>query len=271
MSRPIEEATEKMYRGLWAVIVPLLRVPREPPTIPVTSSRGGEVRSFQPAPGWLKYMKFWFWIVLAITDIGLAIGYVAAAAALIIEGLWWVAALLLPPALVLIIAPDIIAFIAIHLKYDATWYVMTDRSIRIRRGIISIRETTVTFENVQNVKVQQGPVQRHFGIADVIIETAGASAVQKGGVGVGNQARIEGVADAPALRDLILSRLKQSKSAGLGDEAQDARAAAGRPASGEVKRRAEFAPRPAWRPEHLEALRAIRDEARAVAAALSGR
>lgn len=268
MSQPIDQVTEKVYRGLWAVIVPLLCVPKEPPSIPVSSARGGAVRSFQPAPGWLKYMKFWFWIVLAITDIGLTIGYVAAAAALIIEGLWWVAALLLPPVLVLIIVPDIIAFIAIHLKYDATWYVMTDRSIRIRRGIMIIRETTVTFENVQNVKVQQGPVQRHFGIADVIIETAGASAVQKGGVGVGNQARIEGVADAPALRDQILARLKQSKSAGLGDEAQGSRAAAGRRAGGDEKRRAEFAARPAWRPEHIEALRAIRDEAKALAGAL---
>lgn len=271
MSRPIEEATEKMYRGLWAVIVPLLRVPKEPPTIPVNSSLGGEVRSFQPAPGWLKYMKFWFWIVLAITDIALAIGYVAAAAALIIEGLWWVAALLLPPVLVLIIVPDIIAFIAIHLKYDATWYVMTDRSIRIRRGIISIRETTVTFENVQNVKVQQGPVQRHYGIADVIIETAGAAAVQKGGAGVGNQARIEGVADAPALRDLILARLKKSKSAGLGDEERASRAEAVRSAGGADKSPVHLAARPVWRPEHLEALRAIRDEARGLAAALSGR
>jgi uncharacterized membrane protein YdbT with pleckstrin-like domain len=44
------------------------------------------------------------------------------------------------------------AYIAIHLRYDTTWYVHGDRSLRIRRGIWVIHETTLTFENIQNVK-----------------------------------------------------------------------------------------------------------------------
>ena len=63
--------------------------------------------------------------------------------------------------------PDVFAYVGIHLRYDTTWYVLTDRSLRIRRGILTIHETTISFENVQNVEVRQGPLQRYFGIADV--------------------------------------------------------------------------------------------------------
>ena len=62
---------------------------------------------------------------------------------------------------------------AMHLRYDTTWYVLTNRSLRIRRGIWMIHETTITYENVQNVSVNQGPLQRIFGIADVLVQTAG--------------------------------------------------------------------------------------------------
>lgn len=67
-----------------------------------------------------------------------------------------------------IILPDVVAYVAIHLRFDTTWYVMTERSLRIRRGIWVLHETTITFENVQNVVVNQGPVQRFFGIANVV-------------------------------------------------------------------------------------------------------
>ena len=76
----------------------------------------------------------------------------------------------------ILVAPDVIAYVAIHLRYDTTWYVLTDRSLRIRRGIWIIHETTISFENVQNVEVRQGPLQRYFGIADVIVQTAGGGA-----------------------------------------------------------------------------------------------
>jgi membrane protein YdbS with pleckstrin-like domain len=225
MSKDVETASRWMYRGLWAVIVNWLRVPADPPSLPAHASEN--VQSIHPADGYLRYLKFWFWIILLVTDIALTVGYIAAAIALIIEGLWWVALLLLPPALFIIIAPDIIAFVAIHLKYDTMWYVMTDRSIRIRRGIWIIHEVTITFENVQNLKVQQGPLQRHFGIANLIIETAGAGASsgKHGATVTANQGVIEGVSEEVArnLRDRILVKMRASKSVGLGDDDEVAR------------------------------------------------
>lgn len=249
MSEFADRLANSMYAPLWTLITRWLKAPKDAPTIP--AGAGDAVESFKPAPGFLRYLMFWFWIVLAITDIALVIVWIVICVANLIIGL-----VLLLPFIVLIFAPDIIAFIAIHLRYDSTWYVMTNRSIRIRRGIWSIRETTITFENVQNVKVRQGPLQRHYGIADVIIETAGAGAGAHGSAGgVTNQGMIEGVSDATRVRDVILARLKQSKSAGLGDEAHPGARAS---ASGA---------RAAWSAADLRALAAVRDEARSLAEA----
>jgi uncharacterized membrane protein YdbT with pleckstrin-like domain len=145
------------------------------------------------------------------------------------------------------VAPDIVAYVALHLRYDTTWYVMSGRSLRIRRGIWIIRETTVTFENVQNVELKQGPLQRHFGIANLLVQTAGGSgASPQQGKTNPHEALIEGIDDAKQVRDLIMSRVRRSRRAGLGDEHPGERYAAGSGAR--------------WTPEHLEALRAIRDE-----------
>jgi membrane protein YdbS with pleckstrin-like domain len=253
MTGRAEQAAEWMYHGLWRVLVDWFRVPKEPPTLP---AREGEyLASFRPAPGFLKYLKFWFWIVLLVVDVVLTAAYIAAAAALVIAGLWWVALLLLPFALFVIIVPDIFAYVAIHLRYDTTWYVMTERSLRIRRGVMVIRETTITFENVQNLKLRQGPVQRHFGIADLVVDTAGSGGAQghQGKAGVSHRGVIEGIDNAPEVRDRILSRMRQSRTAGLGDEEPTA------------------APSPAaWTAAHLAVLREIREEVRLMCAAARG-
>jgi membrane protein YdbS with pleckstrin-like domain len=200
------------------------------------------VTSFRPAPGFLRYLKLWFWLVLIIIDV-------------LIIGAWiatffvnvWLGLVLAIPAWAIAIIPDIIAYIAIHLRYDTTWYVMSDRSLRIRRGIWTLSEMTITFENVQNVRVEQGPVQRYYGIADVMIDTAGAAAASAGkqkSTAAGNQAVIEGIDNAHEIRDQILQRLRKSKTAGLGDEDD----------------RRHHAPH-GWSPAHLAALREIRDAA----------
>jgi uncharacterized membrane protein YdbT with pleckstrin-like domain len=74
---------------------------------------------------------------------------------------------------------------------------------------------------VQNVEVRQGPVQRYFAIADVVVQTAGGgvSKGKRGESSLGDHAGIlQGLDDAEAVRDLILERVRRTRSAGLGDE-----------------------------------------------------
>lgn len=243
-----ERAAAWVYQGVWSVLAQLFRVPREAPDLPYHDAAA--VEKLRPSEAFLRYLKFQFWIVLALIDVAILIAWVVIMFVSPIAGI-----LLSIPALVIAVVPDIIAYIAIHLRFDSTWYVLTDRSMRIRRGIWIIHETTITFENVQNVVVQQGPLQRWFGIADVVVQTAGGGG---GGHGKGDShaggahvGLLEGLADAPRVRDLILARIRRARSTGLGDEFH---AAAAEPRSS------------AWTPEHLEVLRGVRDLARALAA-----
>lgn len=241
MSDRVEAAAATIYEQLWKILVIWFKVPAEPPRLPAELPH--EVTSFRPAPGFLRYLKFTFWVLLVLFDGAIFIGWLA-----ITIAVPWLGILLAVPAAVVAILPDIVAYVAIHLRYDTTWYVIGRRSLRMRRGIWIINETTITFENVQNIHITQGPLQRYFGIADVIVETAGGGGVPGQGEAVTatHVGMIEGIDNAPELRELIMGRLRQSKTAGLGDE-DDHCVAAG------------------LGDEHIAVLREIRDSARELA------
>jgi membrane protein YdbS with pleckstrin-like domain len=216
MSQAVERAAAKFYEGFWGILTSWFRVPSEPPSLPVHS--GEKMDSFRPSPGFLRYLKFKFWVLLTLIDVLIIVPWLILTIFNPLVGL-----LLSPIVLAVAFVPDMIAYLAIHLRYDTTWYVMTERSMRIRRGIWIINEITITFENIQNVTIKQGPLQRIFGISDIRVQTAGGGSGGHGHqqgpeAGFSHQGILEGLADAKTIRDLILNRLKKSKLAGLGDE-----------------------------------------------------
>ena len=110
-----------------------------------------------------------------------------------------------------------------RLDYELRWYIVTDRSLRIRTGLVRLQESTMSFANLQQVEVKQDPIQRLLGLADVHVQSAG-------GGGGGQQGHKQGqmhdslhtgifhsVDNATEIRDLILERLRQFRQAGLGD------------------------------------------------------
>lgn len=111
------------------------------------------------------------------------------------------------------------SFAVLRLDYEKRWYLVTDRSLRIREGVVIVREMTVTFANIQNLAVTQGPIQRALGIADLKVETAG------GGRGHGNKKELgpdlhtawfRGIDNATEVKELIQERLRALKDSGLG-------------------------------------------------------
>lgn len=240
-----DRAAAWVYRGVWGALTNWFRVPDEPPTLP--ARRGETTRSFRPSEGWLRMRKFQFWLALAAIDGLLLIGWITLFFAERGIALW-----LAIPWLVVMIAPDIVAYLALHLRYDTTWYVLSERSVRIRRGLWVIEEKTFTFENVQNVEIRQGPLQRHFGVSNLVIQTAGGGSVATphGTVGGAHQGVIEGVDDAEQIRERIMSKVRAARSAGLGDAGDDDHAGATH----------------GFSPGHIAALNEIRELAAALAA-----
>jgi membrane protein YdbS with pleckstrin-like domain len=216
MTTHVQRTGAWLYQGLWGILTRWFRVPALPPTLPVAADE--TANAFQPSAGFLRYMTFQYWLGVAVVSAGLLILGVSITVVEPIAGIaYWLIALTAGVAVALV------AYTAIHLRYDTTWYVLTNRSMRIRRGIWIIHETTITYENVQNVSVNQGPLQRIFGIADVLVQTAGGGGGAQpqhpsgmpGGTHIG---LIEGISDAVQVRDLLVSRMRLSRTAGLGDE-----------------------------------------------------
>lgn len=212
MSNSAGHSAEWVYRGVWRVLSDCFKVPENPPSLPVEA--GGYYRTFHPSRRYLSYLKLYFWIAAIATDIAVLIGWL-----IVFDSYPFVGGSLAIPALALAFLPDIVAYVAVHLRYDTMWYVMTDRSLRTRRGIWQILEHTITFENVQDVKVSRVPIQQLFGFATIIVETAGATNAEGQSVhAVGNKAIMQGIDNPHEIRNLIMDRVRMTRSAGLGDE-----------------------------------------------------
>ena len=183
----------------------------------------------------------------------------------------------------LLLTQLVLTFFVVWLDYEMRWYKITDRSLRIRYGVWHVREHTVTFANIQNVSVTQGPLQRLLGIADVKVDTAGGGASANASAGAGfhggliglaiqsqaqqnmlnlHQAVFRGVDNAEEIRDLMMVRLLRVRDAGLGETIETSESpaippvfAAG-PSSG-----------PAWNDATVSLLAALRQEAAGLRAA----
>ncbi|MBI2928762.1 MAG: PH domain-containing protein [Verrucomicrobia bacterium] len=116
-------------------------------------------------------------------------------------------------------------FATLRLNYELRWYIVTDRSLRIRSGIWTVREMTMTFANIQQITVRQGPLQRLLGLADLQVTTAGGGGSAPAGPAHADLGEHEsmhvgyfhGVNNAAEIRDLMLERLRRLRDTGLGD------------------------------------------------------
>jgi membrane protein YdbS with pleckstrin-like domain len=103
-----------------------------------------------------------------------------------------------------------------RLNYELRWYMVTDRCLRVRSGILFVHEITTTFANIQEVRLSAGPLQKVLGLADVEVHSAGGSSRRR--LSDSHVARFEGVDNATEIRDFILARLRQYRDLGLGEK-----------------------------------------------------
>lgn len=202
----------------------MLQFLRVPPT--PTPPPGSPPRVFRAAPAFfsLKVIRWLFAQLAALTGLLWALGFIRMMEArgvpdLVItllkigEALGWVAFVL----------EFIIGWAIVRLDYELRWYMVSDRAIRIREGITTVREKTIALANIQNIAVRQGPLQRFLGISDVEVRTAGggSGASEKEAKNVGAEAMhvayFRGVANAEEIRNVVREGVRQQKNAGLGD------------------------------------------------------
>lgn len=170
---------------------PALTVQGETPAAPTGKAKKRSGRG-NPAEIFAERSPDWFFPLLRVLELLGLIGYLAQ----------------LP-----------VTFALLRLDYELRWYIVTDRSLRIRQGIWRVQESTMSFANLQQVAVTQGPVQRWLKLADVRVQSAGGGAGHESGHQHGDlhTGTFDGVDNATEIRDLILERLRHFRATGLGD------------------------------------------------------
>ena len=200
----------------------VLRIPDDPEPPPGDEA---SARLFRAAPNFYKYLVFlWALRTFAVVAIIFPMEVIPFISAFDWERrLRGFSFLLLPlPTIVFGIAAiqRVFALAVVRLDFEKRWYLVTDRSLRVREGIVKVREMTITFANIQNMSVSQGPLQRLLGIADLRVDTAGGGPSRKekeeGGESM-HTVRFRGVDNADEIRELITTRLRDLKDSGLGD------------------------------------------------------
>jgi uncharacterized membrane protein YdbT with pleckstrin-like domain len=212
-----------MYDFIASLCERILRIPPPPEPPPGDEAT---TRSFRAAPNFYKYLLFSWGLKTVAAGAGLIFWFALIMPALshVAERRGWGGWVLLVNLIEFVgvittIAYWVYSWFAVRLDFDKRWYVVTDRSLRVREGIVTVREATVTFANIQNISISQGPIQRLLGIADLRVDTAGGGGVSHEQKGFHNlhTTFFRGVDNANEIRELMQQRLKRLKDSGLGD------------------------------------------------------
>jgi membrane protein YdbS with pleckstrin-like domain len=209
-----------------------LKVPPEPAT---PAGEPGSVRTFRAARGFFYYRLLHWGLSQAGATLGLVVGFSFLRFVPDVTVLRFPLATILEVFEILAVVGFVLQLplgpLLVRMDYEMRWYIVTDRSLRIREGILRVREQTMTFRNIQNLSIQQGPIQRLFGIEDLKVRTAGGGESARGEHGEHStlenmhEGYFRGVQDAGAIRDAILVNLKAQRDAGLGDPEGESTAA----------------------------------------------
>ena len=88
----------------------------------------------------------------------------------------WVAALGVPAGILSLGALLVLAACAIVLpsrRYMRIGYRLTDDELRVAQGLFFRTDTIVPFVRVQHIDLEQGPVERQYGLSSLVVHTSG--------------------------------------------------------------------------------------------------
>ena len=136
--------------------------------------------------------------VVRLGTLVLALPFVVAALILEFAGILPRGAFLVP---VLLLAIWLIVRAPLR-RYHARGFQMGADRLRVVRGLIFRSDTVVPFGRVQHIDVHQGPIERGYGLATLVLHTAGNHNASVSLPGLGHD-------DAMAMREEIRAHVKR--------------------------------------------------------------
>jgi membrane protein YdbS with pleckstrin-like domain len=121
----------------------------------------------------IRYLKLSpaYWRYAIVTTIVTFLVFLAPLAGVWIGAERWVAVLATVVWGVFFVAGLVLA----RYRYDIKGYVIRKHDIAYRRGIFFRRVTTIPFSRMQHCEIQEGPLERLFGLNTLLVFTAGGS------------------------------------------------------------------------------------------------
>ncbi|HEV2108316.1 MAG TPA: PH domain-containing protein [Thermomicrobiales bacterium] len=122
-----------------------------------------------------KARALWRWSGLLGTLPLLGLALVGSAALWWFQLRWWLVAL---PVMVVLLIGAVSAFVLPGLIWRSWRYEVGQEEVDLQHGVITMTRTLIPMARIQHVDTRRGPLQRHFGLASVILHTAaGASEI----------------------------------------------------------------------------------------------
>jgi membrane protein YdbS with pleckstrin-like domain len=200
-------------------VLSILRVPPEPHP---PEGSPGSIRVFRAGRNYYRFRVLLWAVANFAAALGLSVGYLSTRRLVsrLPPGwqLFWIGLELL--ALSFFLLALVITFLEQRWNFELRWYMVTDRSLRIRSGIWSTQELTTTFANIQEIRVSAGPLQKLMGLADVEVHSAGGGSSGPHGSSGGHVAKFEGLDNANEIRDFLSDSLRHYRDSGLGEAHQ---------------------------------------------------
>ncbi len=100
------------------------------------------------------------------------------------------------PGIFLLLPMLLIRYYTLHYHFD-------EKGISMRWGFIIRREVNLTYSRIQDIHLSSGIIQRWFGLADIMIQTASGNASA--------EMKIEGLHEFEYIRSFIYSRMRGYK------------------------------------------------------------
>lgn len=135
--------------------------------------------------------------VMRVATVLASIPFVVGALVLEIAELLFTGAVLVPVVLVAVF----LALMVPIKRYHARGYDMGEDRLRVVRGILFRHDSVVPFGRVQHLDVEQGPIERFYGIGTLVLHTAGTHNASVRLPGLGHD-------DAMAMREAIRAHVR---------------------------------------------------------------
>src|SRR5688572_19209562 len=133
------------------------------------------------------------------------LGAIALAVPPTIAVLVWEVLGLVPRGLVFVPVLALLAWFIVRAplrRYAARGYSVADDRLRVVRGLLWRKDTVVPFGRVQHIDVTRSPIERKYGLATLVVHTAGTHNASVSLPGLGE-------ADALTLREAIRDKIRR--------------------------------------------------------------